>query len=249
MHMNDLSPLEPAAPQPEPAEKPARRRPWLAGALLGVALCAVLLGGTAFAQTDSEGTSLGDSFVERLAEKLGLTSDELDAAIEETTNEMIDEAVADGRLSEERADALRERVESGNGFFRMMPESHGFGMHRAGPISFGIESIADTLGITTDELRAELDAGSSLSEIIAAHGSTVDAVVDALMADTEAELTQAVENGDLSQEQADRMLENLPEHLTRMIEGGFPGDCAPWLDRNSPDTEDTNGADETSNQV
>jgi hypothetical protein len=131
----------------------------------------------------------------------------------------------------------------------MMPGRPSFGMHHAGPINFGLESIADTLGITTGELQAELESGSTLSEIITAHGSSVDAVVDALMADTETELAEAVENGDLSQEQADRMLENMPERLTRLIEGGFPGDCAPWLDRSTDDTDDTNGADETSNQV
>ena len=107
--MNDQSTVEPVATPPQPTVKPVRPRRWLAGGLLGVALCAVLLGGTAFAQDDSDGDNLRDSFVERLAEKLGLTTDELDAAIDETTNEMIDNAVADGKLSEGRADALRER--------------------------------------------------------------------------------------------------------------------------------------------
>ena len=59
-------------------------------------------------------------------------------------------------------------------------------------------------------------------------------------------MDDAVANGTLTQAQADRILTNLPDRLTRMIENGGPGNCDRWFQNNDDATDD---AEETTSQV
>jgi hypothetical protein len=76
------------------------------------------------------------------------------------------------------------------------------------------DAAAEALGLTPNELFAELDdGGKTLAEIAEEQGVDVEAVQDALNASrSEAmrqAIQQAVEDGRLSQEQADWLLEGL----------------------------------------
>jgi lambda repressor-like predicted transcriptional regulator len=76
------------------------------------------------------------------------------------------------------------------------------------------DAAAEALGLTPDELFAELhDAGKTLAEIAEEQGVDVEAVQDALNANRSESMKQAiqqaVEEGRLSQEQADWLLEGL----------------------------------------
>lgn len=106
-----------------------RMRNW---AVAGVAACAIAVagGGAVLAQSGDEG---GDSFLDRVAQKLGVQSEDLQDAIRDTRNEDIDAAVADGRLTQEQADRLKEKLDSiGEGDFE-----HGSGLGPFGPGPFG----------------------------------------------------------------------------------------------------------------
>jgi len=80
------------------------------------------------------------------------------------------------------------------------------------------DTAAETLGLTPEELFAELHAGKSLAEIAEARGVDVQTVYDAMdVARDEAmqqAIQQAVEDGRLTQEQADQMLERLENRLS-----------------------------------
>lgn len=66
-----------------------------------------------FAQTDSESTaSPHRSMLARVAANLGVPVDELAAAFAQARLEMIDEAVAAGRITEEQAQAMKARIEA-----------------------------------------------------------------------------------------------------------------------------------------
>ena len=65
---------------------------------------------------------------ERFAEALGVTVEDLDAARTQVALDRIDEAVAAGTISAERAEAVREAIESGEAF-----ERGRFGHKRGGP--------------------------------------------------------------------------------------------------------------------
>ncbi|RIK39043.1 MAG: hypothetical protein DCC58_15855 [Chloroflexi bacterium] len=213
----DVSPTEPTADQ----RPRTRKRRWLLSAGLGLSLCALLLGGSALAASSATRDNLQQDFLDRLAGKLGITTEELNTAIEAAGNETVDAALANGEITEDQAAALKERIADGNAF-RFGGFGHGKWRHFGGP-GLGLETIATTLGMTTDELRAELKAGTALTDIITAQGSTVEQVVDALVAEAEARLAEKVAAGDITQAQADALLAELPARLTDAIENGCVG--------------------------
>jgi hypothetical protein len=104
----------------------------------------------------------------------------------------------------------------------------GFG-GMAGKRVGGREDLAEALGLTAEELRAELRDGKTLEEIADAQG--VD--LEALRAEWEAEreqslrdaIAQKVADGEMSEEQAEWLLEGLDEGFLKGLRGliGGPG--------------------------
>ena len=88
----------------------------------------------------------------------------------------------------------------------------GFGWARGGMWTM-FDAAAEALGLTPEELFAELRAGKSPAEIAEAKGVDVQTVYDAMNAARgeamKQALQQAVEDGRLTQEQADQMIERL----------------------------------------
>lgn len=79
------------------------------------------------------------------------------------------------------------------------------------------QTAADKIGISVDELRTDYQNGQSISEIATAHGVDPQTVADALVAKATDTLNQAVADGRLTQEQADKAEAKLPELATRVI--------------------------------
>jgi hypothetical protein len=115
----------------------------------------------------------------------------------------------------------------------------GFAWAGGGPWTM-FDMAADALGLTPEELFAELRAGKSLAEIAEEQGVEVKAVFDALSAARgevmQQAVEQAVEDGRMSQEQADWMLKGLEQGFfpkgrgfgfgRRWGGGGYPeGEC------------------------
>ncbi len=201
--------------------KSARRRwipRWIAVGAAALALFALFIGGAALAQsgTSSTVTDLREAFLNRLAQNLGIGRNALDSAIQQSAEQTIDEAVTSGKLTQEQGAILKQRIQKGKGVFF-------FGSRKGGKLGFpgcrpGLDTVARTLGITTDELRSELASGKTLSQVITEHGKTVDDVVHALVAEAQTKLDQAVADGRLTQEQANQILSTLPDRLKQMIQ-------------------------------
>jgi predicted DNA-binding protein YlxM (UPF0122 family) len=85
---------------------------------------------------------------------------------------------------------------------------HGRGLGGAQEI---LETIAEVLGLTPEDLTSELESGKTLGEVAEAQGIDTQAIVDAVYAQVAETLEQAVEDGRLTQEQVDGMLERLAE--------------------------------------
>lgn len=80
------------------------------------------------------------------------------------------------------------------------------------------EVVADALGITVEELQAAMEAGTSLEELADANGTTVEAIHDAIYDAQIAEINEAVANGDITQEEADAMIERMElQQLSQQI--------------------------------
>lgn len=150
----------------------------LAGALglaLLIAVTAVTGGGPtsalAAAATPGTGTQTsGTSFLSKLAANLGIGEDTLTAGVKQTNLQLIDEAVAAGQMTEAEAQAARDRVNSGE-------VSFGIGGKRGGQGRSGIgggmqlsEATASFFGITTDQLRQDLQETGSLQGVAAKYG-------------------------------------------------------------------------------
>lgn len=74
-----------------------------------------------------------------------------------------------------------------------------------------LETVAEVLGLTPEELSSELQSGKTLGEVAEAEGADTQTIVDAVRAQVTEMLKEAVESGRLTQEQADRILERLAE--------------------------------------
>ena len=89
-----------------------------------------------------------------------------------------------------------------------------FGLGRGGEWTM-FDTAAEALGLTPEELFAELHAGKSLDEVAEEQDVDIEVVRDAMnAARVEAmrqAIEQAVEDGNMTQEQADWMLEGLEQ--------------------------------------
>jgi urease accessory protein UreF len=86
----------------------------------------------------------------------------------------------------------------------------------------GPAAIASYLGLTQAQLRDELRSGKTLAQIALAQGKTVAGLEDAIYADVQAHLDQAVSNGRLTSAQEQTLLTQLKAHLDDIVNHAFP---------------------------
>ena len=79
------------------------------------------------------------------------------------------------------------------------------------------QAVADVLGIDVEELQEARDSGSTLAEIA---GDDLDALVDLFVGNATERIEAKVENGDLTQAEADERLDGLEDRITTRLEAG-----------------------------
>ncbi len=188
----------------------------VAAAVAVLGLATVAIGGAATSAQEGEGPT--GTFLSKVADKLGVSQDDLKTAIDEARDETIDEAVADGSLTEEQAERLRERVAEGGRLFPRFRRGHGH----------VVAAAAEVLDIPRDELVEGLKDGNSLAEIAEAEGMNVEDFKAGLLAQMQTQLDDRVADGTITQGQADRLSEGLEERIDNIVnaqpgEGGFGG--------------------------
>jgi hypothetical protein len=77
---------------------------------------------------------------------------------------------------------------------------------------------ASTIGITPTELRDAVKGGQSVAEVAQAHGVDPQTVVDAVVADLDAKLDEAVADGKITQERATKIEGRLPTRIAALVE-------------------------------
>jgi hypothetical protein len=99
------------------------------------------------------------------------------------------------------------------------PEGRGHG----GPGKGGpkLEAAAKVLGVTAEELKAEL-ATKSLADVAAAKGVDITKVIDALVAEFKAHLDEEVASGEHTQAEADAKLAEFTTRVTDMVNNVRP---------------------------
>lgn len=97
--------------------------------------------------------------------------------------------VDDGTLTSTQLDAVVAALEAAHG-------DHGPGMghggHRGGMRAEMLTTAADAIGITADELKAEIEAGKTIADVAVENGKTAQDVIDALVAAANADMTQRI---------------------------------------------------------
>ncbi len=102
-----------------------------------------------------------------------------------------------------------------------------------------LEAAAKALGMTADELSAQLWGGKTLADIAAAKGvdiATVKAAVEAAqIAETKTAINQAVTDGTITQAKADWLLEGLDKgYWGAGTQGNFGFGMGPGMDHGGP---------------
>jgi hypothetical protein len=137
----------------------------------------------------------------------------------------LDAAVAAGRLTKAQADAiapsLKQRLTD------LVNGVRGPGLHGHGPGhgAFGDDfgAAATYLGLTTAQLRTQLESGKTLAQIAAAtSGKSAAGLVSALVAAEQKELDAAVAAGRLTKAQADAIVPTLKQRFTDLVNGVRP---------------------------
>ena len=207
----------------------------LSGALVaggtGVAIAAV---------TKDDRSKVEQEVLADAAQRLNVTPEKLRDALSAAQDAQLDKAVKDGDLTQKQADKLKAmRKESGHvlgGPIGPLKLRGGRGLHmrggapelhfRAGPDLAGpkggvIADLADALGLSTQKLFDQLRAGKSIADVAKAQGKSLADVRSAVKASVKARLDKAVKDGDLTQKQADAMLEHLDDAVEHI--GSRPG--------------------------
>lgn len=172
------------------------------------------------ADHQAEMKKYGDLYLQKLAASLGVTTDKLTGSIKDAALAVVDQQLADGKLTQAQADAIKVQIneQATNGTFdygvpfggRHGGEMHGPG--HGGP-GFGIGSpavmaaIATKLGLTIDELHDQLRGGKTLLALATEKNVSEADLRATIVAALKTELDAAVKAGKLTQAQADTILQ------------------------------------------
>jgi hypothetical protein len=210
----------------------ARRWKLIGGAAAAVA---VLGGGGAFAATELDSPSAtSQAIINDAAGQLGVQPDKLTSALQKALEDQLQADVTAGRLTQAQADAQKAMIESGKypllgtggfGFGR-----GGFGGHGrpggfggfGGPLLADLSTAATSLGLTTDQLKTDLQGGKTLAQIATAQGQTPDQLVSTLVAAVEKQLDAAVTANKLTSAQEQAIEKNLQQQITALVNGTPP---------------------------
>ncbi len=198
---------------PSESQNASALRAGVAGAAIGVAALVgglVVLPAVAGAQDGVEPETTAED---------GSTATERPNVLEELTSE--------GVITQEQADAIRER------FAEHRAEFGGRRGH-AGPRGEALREVSDAvtelLGLTPAELREAFVSGQTLAEVAEAQGVSTEVLVDTIVAETQALVDEKLAAGDITAERAQSILDGLEAKVEARVtaerpirEGGFRG--------------------------
>ena len=148
--------------------------------------------------------------IESLATEKGVPLSEIEAALAQPYRERIAEEVAAGVLTQEQADYLTARTQERlNDFLTLSP--------RQALRQPMLEDLATVLGISEAGIVAQVEAGSTPAEIVAASGKGVDSVVAELVALKDGDLTERVNLDLMTATQKNRALRGYERMLTARL--------------------------------
>jgi polyhydroxyalkanoate synthesis regulator phasin len=148
----------------------------------------------------------------QLAEALGISVEALQAAQEEARNAAIDQAVEDGRISEEEAEQLRQQDPGRLGHGDAIAGKNGMDLLLANALDISVDELASARERVFTEMLNEAVAEGRLSQeqadLMQAQRALHDYVTPLLQNAYEEGVRAAVAAGIITQAQADQLLTN-----------------------------------------
>jgi len=185
------------------------------GALAGAATLVVGGGVAVAASGDGAHAARCEARVAKVAERRGVTVDQLQANIRARLLARVDAAEKTGRISSERAAALRQRVAAGSVC------SAAAKVHARVAARGMLVLAARYLELSRAQLRAQLP-GHSLADLAESNGKSASGLEAAMVARAKARLAKAVSDGKLTKPRAEALLTRLEEAAHRLATHEFP---------------------------
>ena len=148
-----------------------------------------------------EPQELYQQFVEKLSINLGLPQDKVTKALEKTKQQMLENAVHQGKITQQQMEEIAKHKDF---CFPWLQQ----GNHHRGP---SLDLVAKALGITVTQLQKDLDSGKHLRDIVQEQGLTTEQFRQKIIKAKKDALAQEVQEGKLTQEQANKILEKLEQ--------------------------------------
>ena len=146
---------------------------------------------------------------------------------ESRIKELLKGLVADKTITQDQADKVAKTLAEARGD-RVRGGGPGHGGFGGGHGVAGVggpevlDAAAKALGMSTDDVRSALRDGSTLADLAKKQGKDEAAVVTAIVDAIKARVAQAVKDGKLTQDQADRITGSLQDRVKEGVENGRP---------------------------
>jgi hypothetical protein len=188
------------------------------------AALAVLVAGGAYAATRAFSPEQErQAVLNDAARQLGVEPQELSDALKQALKNRVDEAVRDGRLTQDQAARIKERIDAGDApLFGLGPGPRFRHDPGRAPFRAKFEAAARYLDMTQAQLREALQGGKTLAQVARERNKSVDGLVDALVADAERKFEQAVKDGRVTEAQKRELLSGMRERITNLVNGRAP---------------------------
>ncbi len=166
------------------------------------------------------GGGLTDAYLEALAGNLGVSVDDLKADLAKTSNDWIDAALNAGTITEDEANDLKALVTEGNYLAPIgQIERENARAEAEAQRDALVESIANYLGISTDELEERVGDGASLAAIAETESKDVDGLKTLIQDSLEARIEAAVDDGRITEDAATDLKNMLAERVDDIVNG------------------------------
>ena len=190
-------------------------------------LAAVIIGVAAVEAAPSPSASATGSksyaqvFIDKLAGILHLTPAQTQDALKQAQLQTVDQMLADGKITKQQADAMKARINAGQGLGAI----GGFGRHGEGfkaertlmkdLTTAELNAAASALHMSTADFQSALRSGKSLSSLETQQKVSDSAVKAAMKSAAKGVLDKAVKAGTITQAQADSILAKVGSGLDR----------------------------------
>ena len=202
----------------------------LFGAFFAGPLLASATSGQATATAASTPTATNpycQQYLQDLANRLGVSLSTLQQDKLASAEDVLAQLVKDGKLTQNQANQLKQRLEShkacsgnGPGFW-----GRGVTMQSLKQYLPGVATqVAQGLHMTVYQLKAQLQSGKSLSDIATAQGVSATQLQTLVTSAIQSAVNKAVSDGNLTQQQATNIMQMLQKHpgaLNRLLNGHF----------------------------